>query len=101
MRPARTQRSEATSERFPSPATDFVPRLRSIPPPSAPPALAETEPAFSNEVKSVAVLPTGEGGESVERSSGHEGFFEENPLFVLPLAMFVLLGGFAAIMALT
>jgi hypothetical protein len=82
-------------------ATDFMPAFRGKSPSGAPPALAETQLVFSNEVKSVASLPTPEPRQAAELRSEPEGFFRENWLFVFPLAMFVILASFAAIMALT
>lgn len=79
------------SKHMHSHATDFMPRLRGKAPSSAPPAPAETESRFRNEVKSVASFSAPEP----------EGFFQENWLFVFPLAMLVLLTAFAAILALT
>ncbi len=91
---------DVTLERIPLPATDFTPALRRTLRPSAPPALADAERAFSNEVKSVVSFPTPDSSKAVGRPSEREGFFQENWLFVFPLAMFVILLSFASILAL-
>jgi hypothetical protein len=83
----------ARSEALQLPATGFMPTLRGKSRSGAPPALAEMEPRFKDEVKSVASLATPQ--------LESEGFFQENWLFVFALAMFVVLTSFAAILALT
>ena len=78
-----------------------MPTLRGKSRSGAPPALAGTEPRFRNEVKSVAFLPTPETWQAAELGPDPEGFFQENWLFVLPLALFVVLTSYAALVALT
>src|SRR5262245_16250073 len=87
----------------------------SLPPhSSALPPLAEATPEFSTELKSVAAIPEPEShelsstavempaaDELQERASEPEGLLQGDFLFMLPVAMFVLLGSFAAIIALT
>jgi hypothetical protein len=82
---------EATSSSMTPRATGVDPAFRDTLPSSVTPALPGAVQKVSNEVEPVA--PS-----SPEIPEEPEISLQENWLFVLPLAMFVLLGTFAAIM---